>query len=92
MKKYIISCLLLSLLVFACTTSKSTTSGNNAGTTTTLNEVKKSDSKIEKTVATEQTGQVPVNSPAQQRIMKKKQGNTNTMPMMDAVIPVPDSL
>ena len=92
MKKYIISCLLLSLLVLACTTSKSTTSGNNNSPMTTINEVKKSDSKIEKTVANEQTGQATFNSPAQQRIMKKKQGNTNTMPMMDAVIPVPDSL
>ncbi len=40
----------------------------------------------------EQTGQIPVNSPADQRIMKKKQGNTNTMQMMEAAIPVPDSL
>ena len=47
---------------------------------------------MEKTVANEQTGQVPINSPAEQRIMKKKQGNTNTMPMMEAAIPVPDSL
>ena len=92
MKKYIISCLFLSLLVFACTTSKSTTSGNNTNTATTLNEVTKANNKIEKTIANEQTGQVPVNSPAQQRIMKKKQGNTNTMPMMEAAIPVPDSL
>ena len=92
MKKYIIPCLFLSLLIFACTTSKSTTSGNNNSQPTTLNEVKKSDSKIEKSVMNEQAGQVPVNSPAEQRIMKKKQGNTNTMPMMDAVIPVPDSL
>ena len=84
--------MLLSLLVLACTTSKSTTSGNNNSPTITLNEVKKSDSKIEKSVANEQTGQVPVNSPAEQRIMKKKQGNTNTMQMMEAAIPVPDSL
>lgn len=92
MKKYIIPCLFLSLLIFACTTSKSTTSGNNNSPTTTLNEVKKSETKIEKTVANEQTGQVPINSPAEQRIMKKKQGNTNTMLMMEAAIPVPDSL
>ena len=92
MKKYIISCLFLSLLVLACTTSKNTTSGNNKNPTTTLNEVKKSDSKIEKSVMNEQAGQVTTNSPAQQRIMKKKQGNTNTMPMMEAAIPVPDSL
>ena len=58
----------------------------------TNNEVKKSDNKIEKTVANEQTGQVPINSPAEQRIMKKKQGNTNTMQMMEAATPVPDSL
>ena len=92
MKKYIIPCLLLSLSVFACTTSKSTASGNNNSQPTTLNEVKKSDNKIEKSVMNEQAGQIPFNSPAQQRIMKKKQGNTNTMPMMEAVIPVPDSL
>ena len=92
MKKYIIPCLFLSLLVLACTTSKSTTSGNNNSPTTTLIEEKKSDSKIEKSVMSEQVGSVPVNSPAEQRIMKKKQGNTNTLPMMDAVIPVPDSL
>ena len=84
--------MLLSLLVVACTTSKSTSSGNNNSPTITNNEVKKSDSKIEKTVANEQTGQLPINSPAEQRIMKKKQGNTNTMPMMEAAIPVPDSL
>ena len=84
--------MLLSLLVLACTTSKSTSSGNNSSTITN-SEVKKSDIKMEKTVANEQTGQVPINSPAEQRIMKKKQGNTNTMPMMEAVIiPVPDSL
>ena len=84
--------MLLSLLVVACTTSKSTSSGNNNSPTITNNEVKKSDIKIEKTVATEQTGQLPINSPAEQRIMKKKQGNTNTMPMMEAAITVPDSL
>ncbi len=84
--------MLLSLLVVACTTSKSTSFGNNNNPTITNNEVKKSDNKIEKTVANEQIGQAPSNSPAEQRIMKKKQGNTNTMPMMDAVIPVPDSL
>ena len=92
MKKYIIPCLLLSLLVLACTTSKSTTSGNNNSQPTTLNEVKKSDSKIEKSVMNEQAGQVTTNSPGEQRIMKKKQGNTNTMPMMEAAMPVPDSL
>ena len=92
MKKYIISCLFLSLLVLACTTSKNTTSGNNNNPTTTLNEVKKSDSKIEKSVMNEQAGQVTTNSPGEQRIMKKKQGNTNTMPMMEAAMPVPDSL
>ena len=84
--------MLLSLLVVACTTSKSTSSGNSNSPTITNNEVKKSDSKIEKTVANEQTGQLPINSPAEQRIMKKKQGNTNTMPMMEAAITVPDSL
>ena len=83
--------MLLSLSVLACTTSKNTSSGNNASTITN-NEVKKSETKIQKTVANEQTGQMPINSPAEQRIMKKKQGNTNTMPMMEAAIPVPDSL
>ena len=83
--------MLLSLSVLACTTSKNTSSGNNTSTFTN-NEVKKSETKIQKTVANEQTGQMPINSPAEQRIMKKKQGNTNTMPMMEAAIPVPDSL
>ena len=83
--------MLLSLSVLACTTSKNTSSGNNASTITN-NEVKESETKIQKTVANEQTGQMPINSPAEQRIMKKKQGNTNTMPMMEAATPVPDSL
>ena len=83
--------MLLSLSVLACTTSKNTSSGNNTSTITN-NEVKESETKIQKTVANEQTGQMPINSPAEQRIMKKKQGNTNTMPMMEAAIPVPDSL
>ena len=84
--------MLLSLLVLACTTSKSTSSGNNNSPNVTNNEVKKSDNKIQKTVANEQIGQLPINNSAEQRIMKKKQGNTNTMPMMEAAIPVPDSL
>lgn len=93
MKKYIIPCILMSVLAFACETSKNMTSGNNHGNSpTSIDQSQKSDNRVEKSVMNVQGETTPITSPAEQRIIKKKQGNTNTMQMMDAVIPVRDSL